>query len=87
MKRVIKHLAALDDALLELMETQFPEGIRREDLLSLPTPQGKRLQGIELRTSETIYFVRIPNLLALQQSHRGPLIDYSLQKNELLDEH
>ena len=86
MKRVIKNFAALDDALLELMEKQFPNGVRREDLLSLPTPQGKRLQGLELRTSEVVYFVRIPNLLALEEKRHGPKVDYSLQSSDLLEE-
>lgn len=86
MKRVIKHIASLDDALLELMENQFPNGIRREDLLSLPTPQGKRLQGLELQTPDVIYFIRIPSLLALQQQRQGPKIDYSLSAAELMDD-
>lgn len=86
MKRVIKNYAALDDALLELMEKQFPNGVRKEDLLSLPTPKGKRLQGLELRTEEVVYFVRIPNLLALEQTRHGPKVDYSLMSSDLLDD-
>lgn len=80
MKRVIKNFASLEDDLRELLEYEFPNGIRREDLVSFPTPQGKRLYGVEVKSGEYLYLIRIANVNSLSENRRGPTIDYSLQK-------
>ncbi len=86
MKRVIKKIAALDDALREVLDHQYPNGVRKEDLLSFPTPQGKRFYGIELRTEDTVFLIHIPNSLALQETGRTLQIDYSLKPGDLAAE-
>ena len=84
MKRVIRNIATLDAALLSLMDDQFPNGIRKEDLMSFPTSGGKRIYGIELKTEEVTYLVRVSNLLALGELGPGPKIDYALQEEALM---
>lgn len=86
MKRVIKKYAGLDDALRDRLDIEFPDGIRAEDLLSFPTPQGKRLYGVELRTEDTIFLIHIPNSLALKQGSAGPQIDFSLQPDKMAED-
>lgn len=76
MKRVIKNFASLDDDLRLLLNQKYPHGIQKGDLLSFPTPKGKRLYGVELTVGETSYLVHIPHALALLENGRGPQLDY-----------
>lgn len=86
MKRIIKNIAALDDDLRRLLQSEFPDGIRKHDLVSFPVPGGKRLHGVEIVTNEAIYLVRIPNALALLETGRGPQLDYLLMQTEVWEE-
>lgn len=86
MKRVIKNIASIDDDLRERLEDQYPNGIRREDLISFPTPQGRRLYGIELQTGEVNYLIRIPSIDSLSERGRGPRVDYLLKRTESFEE-
>ncbi len=86
MKRVIKNIASIDDDLRERLDNQFPNGIRREDVISFPTPQGRRLYGIELQTGEINYLIRIPSIESLSEWGRGPRVDYLLLESGSFEE-
>ena len=82
MKRVIKKIASLDGALRQQLEARYPEGIRAGDLVSFPTPQGRSIQCVELRTEDIIYLIHIPNLASLEERGSGLRVDWTLQREK-----
>ena len=61
MKRVITDYQSLNDEVRTLVDEAYPRGVRKEDLLAFPTSKGRRLYGVEIRTEDVIYLVKIPD--------------------------
>ena len=58
MKRIIKDYDTMSEELRELVYRTFPDGINRDDLMTFPTPAGKRLSGVEVHTEDTVYIIK-----------------------------
>ncbi len=59
MKRTIKSFSALTDQEKKLISRQYPYGFGPQDLSSLKTASGERLEVLEVRTEDMIYLVKI----------------------------
>jgi hypothetical protein len=67
MKRIIKDYDTMSDELRELVYRTFPDGISRDDLMTFPTPAGKRLSGVEIHTEDAVYIIKGDFTAAVQK--------------------
>lgn len=58
MKRIIKDYDSMSEELRELVNQSFPDGVKRTDLMTFPTPAGKRISGVEIHSNDTIYIIK-----------------------------
>ena len=68
MKRVIKDYKTISTELLQLLKENYPYGIDDEDLIFFTTPKGYKIEAVELRTSDTIYLIKVSSELQNQLS-------------------
>ena len=59
MQRLIRSFNTLTDALKELLQEQYPDGIDSSHIKTVPTAKGELLRVIELRTADAIYLIKI----------------------------
>jgi hypothetical protein len=62
MKRVIKNYATLSPELLQVVKTNFPDGITSKDVISFKDVKGNRLLGVELTIDDTLYLIRVEGI-------------------------
>ncbi|MDV7186456.1 hypothetical protein R3X25_04115 [Lutibacter sp. TH_r2] len=65
MKRVIVDFAKLNDAILDLLVTKFPDGYGVRDIIEFKNAQNETIQAVEVKTEDTIYLVKIGKKLVV----------------------
>lgn len=63
MKRVIKSYEKMDAPLQALFLKQFPEGVSAGMILTFQDHTGKRFKGVELIDGETMYLIKLDDML------------------------
>ncbi|WP_246865753.1 hypothetical protein [Croceivirga thetidis] len=64
MKRVIIDYKKLDNQIAALLIDSYPHGYGDDDIIILKKPNGEIIEAVELRTTETIYLVKISKSLS-----------------------
>lgn len=59
MKRIIVDFAKLNNSILELLVTKFPDGYGVRDIIEFKNAQGEIIEAVEVKTEDTIYLVKI----------------------------
>lgn len=63
MKRVIKSYEKMDSALRVLLQKAYPDGINADVILTFQDHTGKRFKGLELVNEDTIYLIKLDEML------------------------
>jgi hypothetical protein len=63
MKRIIKNYATLSPELRQLLTAEYPDGIAAKDIVSFRDVKGNRLHGVELKTEDTLYLIKVEGIL------------------------
>jgi hypothetical protein len=63
MKRIIKNYSTLSPELKQLMSAEFPDGITAKDVVSFRDIKGNRLHGVEFKTEDTLYLIKVEGIL------------------------
>ena len=64
MKRVIVDYAKLTNEILNLLIDKFPEGYDDTNIIRFKNAQNELIEAVEVRTSDTIYLVKVSKKLA-----------------------
>jgi DNA-directed RNA polymerase subunit delta len=63
MKRVIVDYAKLTNDILSLLVDKFPDGYEESDIIRFKNAQNELVEAVEVRTSDTIYLVKVSKKL------------------------
>jgi hypothetical protein len=63
MKRVIKSYEKMEPALQALFLKQYPDGVSAGSILTFQDHTGKRFKGVELLDEDTMYLIKLDELL------------------------
>jgi hypothetical protein len=63
MKRVIVDYAKLTNDILSLLVEKFPDGYEESDIIRFKNAQNELVEAVEVRTSDTIYLVKVSKKL------------------------
>ena len=63
MKRIIKNYATLSPELRQLLAAEYPDGITAKVVVSFKDIKGNRLHGVELKTEDTLYLIKVEGIL------------------------
>ena len=64
MKRVIVDYAKLTNEILNLLVERFPDGYDDSDIIRFRNAKNELIEGVEVRTEDTIYLVKVSTKLA-----------------------
>jgi hypothetical protein len=64
MRRVIVDYAKLTSDILDLLVEKFPDGYDDSDIISFRNAQNELVEAVEVRTTDTIYLVKVSTKLA-----------------------
>lgn len=84
MKRSIVDYAKLTPEVLELLVEKFPDGFGSDDIISFQNAKGETIKAVEVRTTDTIYLVKIS--LKLEQVMEDYDEDNDFDQEESLDD-
>lgn len=59
MKRAIVDYSKLTNEVLDLLVERFPDGYGDDDIITFQNAKGETVKAIEVRSSDTIYLVKI----------------------------
>ncbi len=63
MRRVIVYYEKLTANILDLLVEKYPDGYEYNDIISFQNSEGKTINAVEVRTTDTIYLVKISSKL------------------------
>lgn len=63
MRRVIVDYEKLTANILNLLVEKYPDGYEYNDIISFQNSEGKTINAVEVRTTDTIYLVKISSKL------------------------
>ncbi len=63
LKRVIVDFKKLNDEILELLVSKYPDGYNRSDIIQFKNAAGEWIECAEVRTDDTIYLVKVSKRL------------------------
>ncbi len=63
MKRVIVEYAKLTTDILDMLIDKYPFGYDYEDIISFKNAKGETVKAVELKTSDTVYLVKVSSKL------------------------
>jgi hypothetical protein len=66
MKRVIVDYSKLTEDILNLLVEKFPDGYDETDIIRFKNIQNEIVEAVEVRTSDTIYLVKVSKKLAIR---------------------
>lgn len=66
MKRVIVDYSKLTEDILNLLVEKFPDGYDETDIIRFRNIQNEIVEAVEVRTSDTIYLVKVSKKLAIR---------------------
>jgi len=66
MKRVIVDYSKLTEDILNLLVEKFPDGYDETDIIRFKNAQNEIVEAVEVRTSDTIYLVKVSKKLAIR---------------------
>lgn len=64
MRRVIVDYKRLDREIAALLIEMYPHGYGDEDIIVLKKPNGELIEAVEIKTTDTIYLVKISQSLS-----------------------
>ena len=64
MKRIIVDYSKLNNEILSLLVEKFPDGYDDSDIISFRNAKNELIEAVEVRTSDTIYLVKVSKKLA-----------------------
>lgn len=82
MKRVLIDYKKLDRNVAALLIDLYPHGYGDEDIIVLKKPSGEIIEAVEVKTSDTIYLVKISKSLANFISNFEETIERELTGNK-----
>ena len=62
-KRVIVDFKKLNDEILELLVTKYPDGYTSSDIIRFKNAAGEWIECAEVRTEDTVYLVKVSRRL------------------------
>ncbi len=63
LKRVIVDFKKLNDEILQLLVSKYPDGYDRSDIIQFKNAAGEWIECAEVRTEDTIYLVKVSKRL------------------------
>ncbi len=63
LKRVIVDFKKLNDNILNLLVTKFPNGYDRDDIITFRNAQNEIVECVEVKTEDTLYLVKVSKRL------------------------
>lgn len=66
LKRVIVDYSKLTEDILNLLVEKFPDGYDETDIIRFKNAQNEIVEAVEVRTSDTIYLVKVSKKLAIR---------------------
>lgn len=66
LKRVIVDYSKLTEDILNLLVEKFPDGYDETDIIRFKNAQNEIVEAVEVRTSNTIYLVKVSKKLAIR---------------------
>ncbi len=78
-RRVIVDYHKLNDDILNLLVTGYPDGYNTSDIISFKNQYNEMIECVEVRTDDTIYLVKVSKKLI------AAMEDYELDENYDLD--
>ncbi|MFD1063266.1 hypothetical protein ACFQ1Q_08400 [Winogradskyella litorisediminis] len=65
LKRIIVDYAKLNEKILDLLVSTYPNGYNDTDIISFVNAQGETIKCVEVRTDDSIYLVKISKKLVI----------------------
>ena len=78
-RRVIVDYNKLNDDILNLLVTSYPDGYNTSDIISFKNQYNEMIECVEVRTDDTIYLVKVSKKLI------AAMEDFELDENYDLD--
>jgi len=70
MKRVIVDYKKLNNDILDLLVTKYPDGYDEDDIITFKNAHNEVIDSVEVRTDDTIYLVKVSKrLVAAMEDH------------------
>ncbi|WP_299260192.1 hypothetical protein [uncultured Aquimarina sp.] len=70
MKRVIVDFKKLNNIILDLLVTKYPDGYNDEDIITFRNAQNEIVECVEVITADTLYLVKVSKrLVAAMEDH------------------
>ncbi|WP_019670029.1 hypothetical protein [Eudoraea adriatica] len=63
MRRVIVDYKKLNNDILDLLVTKYPDGYDEDDIITFKNAQNEVIESVEVRTDDTIYLVKVSKRL------------------------
>jgi hypothetical protein len=76
MKRVIVDYIKIPEDILQKLVEKYPLGYKNRDIISFTNAKGKSVEALELKTEDTIYFVKVSAMLV------DKMDDYEIDEEE-----
>ncbi len=76
LKRVIVDFKKLNDNILNLLVTKFPNGYDRDDIITFRNAQNEIVECVEVKTEDTLYLVKVSKRLV------SAMEDYEEEEDE-----
>ena len=81
MKRILIDYKKLDREVASLLIDLYPHGYGDDDIITLKKPNGEVIETVEVKTSDTVYLVKISQSLANFISNFEETIEKELATN------
>lgn len=85
-KKVIVNFKKLNDEILTLLVTKFPDGYGDEDVIVFKNAKGETIEAVEVETEDTIYLVKISQRLEIVMEEFEEDEDYSFDEDHTFEE-
>jgi hypothetical protein len=70
MRRVIVDYKKLNNDILDLLVTKYPDGYDEDDIITFKNALNEVIESVEVRTDDTIYLVKVSKrLVAAMEDH------------------
>ena len=80
MRRVIVDYKKLNNDILDLLVTKYPDGYDEDDIITFKNALNEVIESVEVRTDDTIYLVKVSKRLV------AAMEDHDLEEDEIIEE-
>lgn len=84
LKRVIVDYKKLNNSILDLLVTKYPDGYDDEDIITFRSAQNEIVECVEVETEDTLYLVKVgKRLVAAMEDYEDTEDDNNEKKQDL----